>query len=184
MDLKELGFTKEELQDRIVERCCEEVLGGDQDRFEFSDTVEKRIREEMKTRVDEVITRKCEEAMQPIIDEGIAKAVIQITNQYGEAKGEALTLKEYLVKRANDYLMDNVDRVGKTKTESNEYGWRADQTRVCFLLDQYMGTHVQAAMKEAVADLNQLIIGGIEKTVQQKLKEISENLSVAVSTRR
>lgn len=183
IDLNALGFTQEELQNRVVEQIVGQLLSGRADEEDFADSeFADKLAKAATDMMEREINRIADEHLVPRVAEMIESVCLQRTNEWGEKKKEEpLTFREYLVKRAEAWLMEPVDFQGKT-VERTSYG-RADLTRVTYLVDKHLSYTIESAMKNAVEAANKSIVGGIAETVKLKLSEISRTLAVTVETR-
>lgn len=187
IDLKQLGFTQEELQERVVERIVNQVMidkvydhesDSEYDRHsQFREELKKRV----KTRIDEKIDELAQQFVLPNVSEYIETLTLQHTNQYGERKGEPVTFIEYLVARAKDYMQERVDHSGQDKATANSYGWNGKQTRITYLIEKHLQYSIETAMKDSLKIATGEIANGIAETAKIKLQEISKNLKVQVS---
>lgn len=188
MDLKDLGFTQAELQERVVDRLCEELLDQkafDEDGREVYRT--SRYKAEVEKRVvkaiDAAVTKVCDGLIAPRIEDLVNSVTLQKTNEYGEKKGEPVTFIEYLVKRAETYMTEQVDYNGNDKATSRDYNWTGRTTRVAHMVNSHLQFHIETAMKKALADANSAIAKGLEDAVKIKIAEIQAGLKVAVTTK-
>lgn len=188
LDIESLGFTKEELQERVIERICRQVLestGYDPDSGEeypvestFKRAVDQRVKETINTSINEL----AEKYVLPNVAQYIENLTLQATNKWGEKVGEPVTFIEYLTQRAEAYMQEKVDFQGKSKDENNGYSFNGTQTRITHLVHQHLHYSIETAMKQALAIANSSIASGIQETVKLKLDELSKNLSVQVKT--
>lgn len=187
IDLKSLGFTQEELQEKVIERLCAqftEHVDVDPDEGEwtgqsaFAKALEKKVQEH----IDVTVSAIAEAHVLPKVSEYIEHLVLQETNKWGEKHGEPVTFVEYLTKRAEEYLLEKVDYDGKGRPESRSSFWEATQTRVGHMIHRHLHYEIEAAMKEAVSTANSAIVDGIQKTTVLKLREIAKKLKVTVKT--
>lgn len=187
LDLQALGISKEELQDRVIDRAVErifETTGMD----EFGDeTIEAsplagRLEKAVKTAIDVQVGKVADAHVLPITAELIENIVMQQTNTWGEKTGAPVTFREYLVQRANHYLTEQVDHNGKSKSEES-YNWRGSQTRITYLVNSMLQHEIKIAMESAIKVANEGIAEGLHGAVKLKLAEILGNLKVAVSTK-
>ncbi len=188
LNLESLGFTKEELQDRVVSRIADSILssvGYDPDEGEttveskFAKTVEKKCREH----IDSVINAVAEKHLFPNVEKFIETLTLEETTRWGEKKGEKLTFIEYLVKRADFYLREVVNYEGKGKEEVGGYSFDGKQSRLTHLVNKHLHYSIESAMKLAVNNVNSVIAPALEETVKLKLNEISKSLQVTVKTK-
>jgi hypothetical protein len=171
LDIEALGFTKEELQSRVIDQLCERLL--------YDGDYETKIQALVKEQVDVSIRAFAEQEVLPNVHEFIENLTLQATNQWGEAKGEPKTFTEYLVERAEAYLSHPVDYDGKPVKVSG-YGSKQEQTRLTYIVDKYLHGSIKTAMETAVKNVNTLLAGALAETAKLKLAEISKSLKVSV----
>lgn len=184
-DIESLGFSKEELQERVVDRICSQLLesiGFDEDGDEFtvSSSFKRLIDQRIKQQIDETINAIAEKHILPNVTGYIEALTLQETNRWGEAKKEPVTFVEYLAGRAEAYLQEKVDFQGKAKEESGGYSFNGAQTRITYLVNQHLQYSIETAMKGAMKIATSGIAKGIEETVKVKLAEVQEKLKVEV----
>jgi hypothetical protein len=184
MDLEALGFTREELLDRVVARACDrlmETLRFDDEGEEYVATspVAQRITAQLKKYVDEKVAALCDQHVLPLVSGKVDSLVLEETNKWGEKVGKAVPFTEYLVSRAEAYLTEPVDYEGK---KPDGYG-RATQTRITHMVHQHLHYEIARAMKQALETANGAIVGGINEAVRMKLAEFTTALKVTVETK-
>jgi hypothetical protein len=183
LDLAELGLTKEELQERVVEKICERMLsehayhpedGEYKENSKFSTEIQKLVKE----RLNKSINDLAEQHILPNVSRYVENLTLQETNRWGEKSGKTMTFIEYLVARAESYLREDVNFEGKSKEENSGYSWSKSQTRIVWLVNKHLQYSIESAMKEAVRTINDAVTEGLEKTVKVKLEEIAKSLKV------
>lgn len=179
LDLASLGFSKEELLQRIVDQACESLLYGD----EMLDGIQKQIDARVKKQVLDKINELAEQHVLPNVARYVENITMQETNQWGEAKGVKITFVEFLVNRANAYLQEQVDGDGKSKTEKDSYNWSGKQTRITHLVHAHLHNSIKQAMEEAMKVGVGEIARGIHETARLKLNEIAAGMKVQVTTK-
>lgn len=188
IDIESLGFTKDELQQRVVDQICGQILssvGYDEEGNEastqsrFSRSVEKKCKEQ----IDATIDRLAQQYIFPNVSQYIETLCLQETTTWGEKRGEPVTFIQYLVKRAEHYLQEPVDRNGKNKGESGDYSWSAGQSRITHLVHEHLRFSIESAMRDALNIANKSIATGIAETVKIKLSEITQGIQIAVKTK-
>lgn len=188
VSIEALGFTREEIEQKVIERIVREVMDSvytdDEDQeyhrpSQFSQRLEQAVRES----IDKAVGAIAEKHILPNVEQYVENVTFQETNRWGEPKKEPIGFKEYLAQRAENYLTEKVDFQGKAKGEDSFGSWKGEQTRVTFLVHRHLHHTIESVMKDAVKGANERIVGGIEETVKLKLKEISESLKVNVSTK-
>jgi hypothetical protein len=188
IDIESLGFTKAELQKRLIDQLCERVLSRvscDEDGEEVHNDSEfkRALDKAIKARIDETINAIAEKHVLPNVSTYIENLSLQETTKWGAAKGAPVSFTEYLVKRAEDYMLEKVDYEGKCKNEShNSSFWNGTQTRLTHLVHKHLHYSIESAMKNALSIANSAIAQGIQETVKIKLAEISKHLAVGIKT--
>jgi DNA-binding transcriptional regulator YiaG len=184
MDLEALGFTQEELQERVVDRCCSQVLSGvtydeEGEEIDTDSAFARKLDEKIRAHIDSAVTAICDKHVLPLVTERIEGLVLQETNKWGEKVGEPVTFVEYLVKRAENYLTEKVTYDGKAPDHYS----KATQTRITQMIDQHLHYHISTAMQQALTTANSAIVEGIQETVRLKLSEFAAALKVTVETK-
>jgi len=189
MDIKELGFTHEELQDRVIERICEKVLKEqafyDGEEYLNDSPFGKKLKEFVKQYVDEKINSIATNHILPNVSGYIENLTLAETNRWGEKKGEPYTFIEYLVSRAEHYMTERVDFEGKSQKEKSSYSsWNGTQTRLAHMVNKHLHYSIESAMKNAIKNANDVIVNGIAETVKLKLREVADSLKMSVNIKR
>lgn len=186
MDLKELGFTKDELQKRVVDKCVESLLtgvgwdeGGDEGSIDSA--LSKKLAATVKRRIDEAVEKMATKHILPGVTKYIETLCLEETNRWGEKKGTKLTFIEYLVARADFWMREEVSFQGKTKDEDS-YSWKASGTRIAHMVHQHLHYSIESAMKKALDNANSTIKGGLEAAVKIALENAQKALKVEVKT--
>jgi hypothetical protein len=182
--LEALGFTKDDLQERVIERLCEQILAGkqyDEDgNEEYDDSqFKKKLEERLRSHITETVNAIAEKHVLPNVTSYIENLVLQTTNKWGEKQGTPVTFIEYLVQRAEAYIQEDVNHEGKSKDQES-YSWSKRSTRITYLINAHLQYSIQTAMQQALQTANSAIAGGIEKAVKIKLEEVVNSLKVGV----
>ena len=186
LNLKTLGFTKKELQQRVVDQLCKQVTSvvrydEDSEEYLVDSEFAKQLKGKITAYIDKKISEMAEKHLFPKVSEYIENLTLQETNRWGEAKGKSLTFIEYLVQRAEAYMLEKVDYDGKSQEESRGFSWSGKQTRLANLIHQHLHYSIANAMEKALKDANSHITQGLEQTVKIKLEEISKSLKVGLN---
>ena len=185
IDLQSLGFTKEELQERVIDQLCRQVLSGtvcDEygNEIDTSSVFSKKLNELVKKKIDETINAIAEKHVLPNVASYIENLTITETNSWGEAKKAPVTFIEYLTQRAEAYMQEKVDNDGKSKGESSFWNG-GKQTRITYLIHHHLQYSIETAMKDALKTATGEIARGIHETARLKLNEIAASMKVSVT---
>ncbi len=190
MDIKELGFTKEEVLDKLVDKMFTTVMeeyvteplseeeGGGEGEYRQPNKFQEKLQELVEKKIDATVDDMAKENVLPNVETYIKELVLQQTNQWGERTGEPVTFLEYMVARAKDYMSEEVDFQGKTKSQSRGYGFNAEGTRIAHMIHKYLRNEIENFVTEALKEANNSIAGGIEKAVKIKLDEIKKKIKI------
>lgn len=186
--LSSLGIGKEEVFNRVVEQIVDRVMHSypvdyEGNEYKRSSRFYEELTKYAKQAIDKKVEQLGDQHVLPRVGSMIESLVLQETNKWGEKQGEPVTFIEYLVKRAEAFLTEEVNSDGKTQKQVDGYSWRVASTRVAFLVHQHMHFSIEQAMKAAVQNANDAIKDGLEKTVKLKLAEIAQSLRVNVQTK-
>lgn len=185
---KELGLSSEELLERVINRCAEQVLaraGYDEDGYKdeaptaFANQLKDLVAKRVDAAIDDIATRH----VLPNVTTYLEKLELQETNKWGEKRGSSVTFLEYLVQRAEHWMTEEVNYEGKGKKEADSYNWRGTQTRIAHMLHQHLHYTIENVIKEALKNAHSSIASGLSETVKLKLEEVSKQLKVEVKTR-
>jgi hypothetical protein len=188
IDIVALGFTIEELQERVIDRICDQMLSGVEydpdsgDDYPVASSFKKAIDDRIKKQVADTINAIAERSVLPNVSAYIEGLVLQETNTWGEKRGEPVTFTEYLIQRAQAFMQEQVDHDGKAKAESNSSFWSAKQTRITHLIHQHLQYSIKSAMENALKVATSEIAKGIHETARIKLNEIASSLKVEVKS--
>lgn len=192
IDLEVLGFTKEELRERVIERLVDQMLDREFYDSECDEDGEPKRAKSTKfsaaltamvqRRIEQAVNKIAAQHIEPSVEEFVRNFTMQKTNEWGDKIGKSVTFTEYLVRRAEAYLAEPVSHDGRAKGDDS-YSWRANTTRVLYLIDKNIQYHIEVAMKEALKNANNAIVSGIEAALKAKLQELSAAMKVEVKTR-
>lgn len=182
-----LGITKEELTEKLIDRLVEdfktEIVWDEDGRAHGrASDISKKITQKIAEQIQASVQRLGDTHVVPRMNELIEGLVIQRTNEWGEKTGAPVSFIEYLIKCAENYMVDPVDSSGKTKEEAGGYSWRKSTTRITHLVNSHLKYSIETAMKQALANANSQIVGGLEAAVKHALGEVQKKLSVSVKT--
>ena len=180
--LEELGFTKEELEERVIDQICDRVMrsvGYDPDgevEYTHDSRFGQQINKAVQKKIEGHIEAMAEKHLIPNVQEFIETLTIQKTNQWAEKIGKPQTFKEYLIARAQHYMEEPVDWQGKKPDRASQ----KDQTRLMYMIDRRLGRGIEEALKDAF----RLVISSLDKslreTVEDNMKAITKGITMSV----
>jgi len=185
IDIESLGFTKEELQQRVIDQICSQLLHSvsvdeEGDEHQIASQLQREMAGRVRTAIDESVTALADKHVLPKVDEMIRNIALQETTRWGEKKGQAISFTEYLIQRAQAYMVEKVDYEGREKGERDSYSWNGTQTRITHMIHKYLQFEIEKAMKQALEVANGAIATGIQETVKLTLSKIVEGVSTSV----
>lgn len=188
MLLEEIGLTKEEIQERVVDRLVERLMtdyssGDDGRAWSRSSEFAVALEDAVKNRVDIAVNELADKHVLPNVTDYIEKLTLRETNKWGEPKGEPVTFVEYLTQRAERYMTEEVNYEGKSKEENVYESWSKSQTRIAHLIHKHLHYSIETMVKNALASANNAIASGIAETVKIKLKEVTDKLRLTVEAK-
>jgi len=183
--LCDLGFTKEELEEKLLARLVREVLTGisydDEDgEYEVDSTFAKKVNALVKTEVDSGIERMAQKHLYPRINEQINTIVLAETNRWGErTKREEVTFAEYITNKADAWLIEPIDSSGKTQAEAGSY-FRAETTRLAKLVEASIDSTVRKECAALAAQFKDSFETSIADAVKIKLRELQGGMTLTL----
>lgn len=184
--LESLGLSQDTLAQKLVDRIAENLLtnlGYDEDGSEWrgDSPFAKKLDKLVKDRLDQIVNEMAEKHVLPKVNELVENMVLQETNKWGEKRGKPVTFKEYLVQRAEAWMVEQVNYDGKPKG-SYSYSWTAASTRVGHMIHKHLHYEIERAMKEAMASANSAIAKGLYEAVRIQINAVAAKLKVEVKS--
>lgn len=191
--LESLGVSPEDLAERIVDQAVNSLLysTGFNPETEEEVTYENKFKRAIEAKIQQTVDTKiaaiASEHILPRVGEMIEKADMRKTNRYGEPQTPSMTFKEYIAHRAENYMTEDVDYHGNSKSDlesKNEYAynWRSCGPRLTVLMRSYIRESLEKSAKEAVTDVNAVIAKNIEKAAKDAISSVAANLKLTIST--
>lgn len=181
-----LGLDPKEIEEKVIERIADRVLQGygcDEDGEYVCDSQFKRkLDEKVKDIIDARVGALAEKHVLPNVSALVENLTLQKTNQWGEATGTKFTFVEYLVHRAEAYLLEEVNHNGKARGEDS-YSWSKFGTRIAWMVDQHLAFSIKTAMETAYQNANATIVGGLKKAMEVSLENIKSSLKVTTDVK-
>lgn len=184
MDIKDLGFTQEEILQKVVDQVAERVLstiGYDPDgEYDEDSRYLKSLNKAVQEKLASAISDIADKHVLPNIKKRIEEYTMQETNTWGEATGKQFTFIEYLIDRAEAWMKEPVNHEGKSKNMDSSYSWKSEQARVAWMIDKHLQYSIGRAMETALKNANSVIIDGLKTTIDIQLNKIHEKLKISV----
>lgn len=187
LTLEALGLTSQEITDRIVDRYVEQLrltmtTDEDGDPVAHASAFDRAMQKRIADRIDAEVTRLAEAHVLPKIPSMVENLTLQETTRWGAPVGEPVSFIDYLVKKAEEFITEKVDFQGRAKGQDS-FSWNGTQTRISHMVHQHLHYEIEKAMKQALANANAVIVGGLEQAVKTKLAEVAASLKVDVKTK-
>jgi hypothetical protein len=187
LTIEALGITKEEAAERVIQKIADSILYNEEydedgNPFRGEASFAREVDKAIRVRIDEEVKRLGDTEIEPKIASLIDGICLQATNDWGEAKGEKVSFREYLVRRAEAYMTEPVDYNGKPKG-TDSFSWTARTTRVAHMIHQHLHYEIERAMKEALGNLNSTVAKGLHEATRLALNEVIGGLKVKVETK-
>jgi len=183
INLESLGFTKEELQERVIERIVDKFLTdricGEDGEYLGDSQIARKLQEAIKDKTREAVATIAEKQVLPKISTHIENLVLTETNTWGESKSE-YTFREYLVRECERWMTEKVNFEGKSKSQCS-FSFSASQTRLAHMVHQHLHYEIDKAVKGALSDINSRLSSGLVDTVKIKLNDALKSMNVNVS---
>ncbi len=190
--LELLGMSAEELGDRIIDRAVEVLLSGrgfdpeDGEETRYETKFKKEIDARIQRAVDAKISSLAEIHLIPRVSELIEKADLHKTNRFGEPLSGPLTFKEYLAERAEKFMIEDVNYLGKSKAEleakgESTYDWRSAGPRLTVLMKLHIKDSLEKVSKEALVDVNKAIATSIQNAAKTAITQAANALKISIS---
>ena len=176
--LTALGITKED----IITRCAQLILDGRNDDEEYSSGIESAVTKEVKAAVNERLETAIRDHVHPKVAAMMENLVLQETNTWGEKKGTPVTFVEYLVQRAEQSMIEQVNYEGKSKGEKSYGDWSAKSTRIAYMINQHLYINIERAMKEILSGANDTVRKGLVVACKTALANIKIQVATKLDT--
>lgn len=167
MNLEELGISKAELVNRLVER----IVGDLDDEGRVANSLHTALA----NRIRDAVMKAVGKSTQTKIDKAVSGIIAQPwprTNQYGEPKGEPLTFREMVVDKLEEYLAETVDPRDGSKPDYN----REKCPRIDWLIRSQVAASIKgtvdAAAAEAATKARAEVLGKMDAAVIQAVRNV------------
>jgi len=172
MDLKELGFTQEELQQKVVETIVHDLMKQknydyDEDCACLGDSAfSRKLSSMMDDKIEESMRAMFEQKASGEIKVMIDEFIINHTDKCGEKINESESLSQFIVKKAESILNERVKFNG---VKSDSYNSRDTTTRLEYMFNKAFDGKVSKLIDESVDHIKQTIENSLEESIQQRI---------------
>lgn len=167
-----MNIETKQIEEAVIKQCVEEIVStfSDPDHAVAS-AIHQQATKLLKERIEETINSKVKE----VVEHGIEKLIIQPTNTYGEQKGNALTVREFIGSAVTKAMTEYVDSNGKPTDDS----WyrKPENMRINQIIAASLGPMIQTEVNAMSAKLKSQIGNLIGEFVKVKLAEASKKFA-------
>lgn len=180
-DLKLIGMTQDELQQRVVSTIADAMLhdkSWDEDGNEgrYRSAFRDKLAKEIQGRIDEAVKGLTEEVVGEALPDLVKQMIFKRTNRYGERNAEDVPFCEYIAGLVETYLMETVREDGKS---GDSYGDNSKkQARIAWLVDARLKSDTNAAVKRALGDANKGIAELLKQAVCDSVAKVVDAVQV------
>jgi hypothetical protein len=181
--LDELGISKEDLESRIIDELLEHHVRTTD--YRYDETFQNKLKDIIDSKITDYIDRE----VSPRIEERLNTLVLREYTKWGDIRPgvEPKTLTEYLLERIDQYITEDVDEQGLSRSEFNALakygpGWTKKGNRINFLISQIIQVNFKEEFTNIIRGVHKNITIGLEEVVRENLKRVSESFTIAVDT--
>lgn len=136
--LEQLGISNEELVNRLIQKLADEILSDT-----VCDCIEQRLDNQQNKAINEAVEKIISEKVIPFVESGVESAMVKVPSVGDEFV--QLTISELAHNRANAFLNEDVDRIGKPRAKDS-WNWGSVGTRLEYLIDKCVQKHVASEL--------------------------------------
>jgi hypothetical protein len=191
IDLKSIGITEEELQQRVVDAIVNRMLSStafnydEGQSFTTASPVYRKIQESIKSAIDAKFDMFFESHVCPLVGTKIDDLVIQKTNEWGEKRGEPVTFLEYLIEQAEKHLNEPLDARGRTRSQCaatrDSFNPVRGSTRLANAIDQKIAMHLEQCVTIVVRDATDKVGTAMQDVLKNALETAKDKIKVKIS---
>jgi len=186
--LDSLGISRDELISRLVNELTRKFTGSiitydevNEEKLNKDSLIAEAFKKSVKETLDSAVEGYFNIWIHPSITKYLEDFTVTETNKWGEAKSEPVKFKEYIIKRAESFLTEPVNREGKTRKEYSGYDFKPTGSRLeHFIIDKYTRS-LHGALEVALSALNKEIAGGLEGCVKNKIAEVTQRFKLVAT---
>lgn len=162
---------EEYTEDSLIDQIAQNIIN-----YQVGPNVQKILKEKMDAAIEKQLNEAAQVSISEIIEAKINEG-IQKTNWMGEPTGEKTSLKEMILKKAEEFMHEEVNDRGEKS------GYRdSKQTRTEWYVKKYAKEGLDKAIKAEIDGIKQKAIDSVKDTVAglmaEKLAKKCDPLSV------
>lgn len=187
--LENLGISNEDLLEKLTDKLCENLLtrysyDDDMQGYPVSTEFKRLMDKKIQELVDAKLQTIAEEHVMPGMIEKIDSMIVRQTNEYGEDVEEPVSLVQYLVKKAENYMYQEVDSNGKPTGSQRHWERNKPQnTLLAYQIDQYLHVYIRQAMETVIGAGNKTLVKALSEACKIQLENTAKKLKVSVETK-
>lgn len=164
---------KEELHEQVIDACVTRVLDGFYSEYGRGDnglrgSIEHAVVERVAVRIDGEVERIVRETLE---------TTVQPTNEFGEAKGSPISMRERIAKQVELWFTEPVDRNGRPERDINYHRYDEKTTRPTLAISKAVSdiasgelrVAIDAATREVKAQLGEKVKTTVAESVKRLL---------------
>lgn len=188
---EQLGITKEEMQERIVQAIAttlitsRETMWTEWDEEEEGDvptSFGKKMQEHIEKTLQERLDLMFAQFVKPGLHDVIDKMTFQESNRWGEPRKEAETFKEFFARVMEEHLKEDVDSKGQTRAGAKRSGrtFYKEGTRLEVAIGHYLNSHVRDAVNGIVAEGDKQMSILLKDLITETMVTAAKKLTVTI----
>jgi CRISPR/Cas system type I-B associated protein Csh2 (Cas7 group RAMP superfamily) len=187
ISIEDLGITKQEMQDRVVNQLCNEITGRHDDESEYSYFSESSIKTKMREYLQEIVDKKTREVIDEKVlanfEKYLQELIIKPSSRWGEKEEAPVSIEDYIEKTISLTMAETVDSTGRGREDRSYSYYGSHSTRLEYLINRKISAEIETSFKSVLVDVKASLQSHIEAQIKNKLTEtkISFNVSGYVS---
>lgn len=175
--LEALGFSREEIQNKIVDAAVEDLLSGvSVDDEGNAHRMASRLRESFNTE----LTQRIADTVSNLVSTLVTPEYIRATtfprySKYGEKKGDPLTFKEFVEQCVSKILDAKVDDSGKI-LEPGSYGYDRGKHFMSGLVEKAVERELREAIQKGLINIQQEVTNALKAAATEIITKITASI--------
>jgi hypothetical protein len=161
-----MEFNIEKLEQSIIDKVSEEIIGN----IDLSSAISSRVEKEMDKRITAGVGKALDGILQKALDDGFDHAYTPV-DTFGRPSGETTTIRQQLERQVNNYWTERVDKNGKKTDSSYSSISRAEYIMLTVAADGF-SNEMKQHMVQIGSHLKDSLRSELRKTLDQLLTEV------------